>query len=80
MNKFTPKELGLSKIDEKVMAQFKKGSISTDDLPEITKEEFLNSLENIQEMLWCLFPNLKNKKAFVYDNKTKKYTTLFKVT
>tara|TARA_R100001129_G_scaffold174879_1_gene147492 strand:+ start:844 stop:1086 length:243 start_codon:yes stop_codon:yes gene_type:complete len=79
MDKFTYEELGLNKVDTKILKAFKKGSLSNDDFPEMTKEQFSNSLWNIQQMLWGLFPNLKNKKAFVYDNKTKKYTTLFKV-
>ena len=79
MAKFTYEELGLNKVDTKILKAFKRGSISRDDFPEITKEEFFNSLENIKQMLSGLFPNLKHKNPFVYNKKTKKYNSLFKV-
>ena len=49
MNTFKYEELGLSKVDTKILKAFKRGSISRDDFPEITKEEFLRRTMEAEE-------------------------------
>ena len=76
---YSKKELGFSDVDIRVLRAFNNGGFKRTEISNISKEEFDNSLDNIRQILWGLFPKLKHKDPIVYDRKTKKYQSLFKV-
>lgn len=66
-------------LKEDILRKFIKGSVSKDNFPNVSKENFEKSLQEIRNDLYRLFPNMKDKDPFPHNKKTKKYNSLIKI-